>query len=117
MKRILLPLFTTLLLSCCAASADEPKRTVNFTNTPLEKILPVYHQLSGLELVVSSDVRKLHRVLTIRSDEGVTKSQMLKLIEKALLEQAGVVISRLDEQRASVTYNDALPIIDTGDGD
>ena len=117
MKRILLLLFTTLLLACCAVSADEPKRTLNFINTPLEKILPVYHQLSGLELVVSSDVNKLHRVLTIRSAEGVTKSQMLKLIEKALLEQAGVVISRLDEQRASVTYNDALPIIDTGDGD
>jgi len=110
-------LFTTLLLSICAVSADEPKRTMNLLNTPLEKVLPIYHELSGLELVVSSDVRKLHPVITIRSASALSKSEMLKLIEKALLEQAGVVITRLDEQRASVTYNDALPTAGVGDGD
>jgi hypothetical protein len=34
----------------------------------------------------------------------------MKLIEKALVDQAGVVITQLDGQRASVTYNDALAI-------
>jgi hypothetical protein len=117
MRRILLPLFTTLLLSLCAVSADEPKRTVNFLNTPLQKILLIYHEFSGLELVESSDVKKLHPVITIQSAEPVSKSEMIKLIENALLEQAGVVITHLDAKRVSVTYNDALPIIPAGDVD
>jgi type II secretory pathway component GspD/PulD (secretin) len=117
MRRILPLMFATLLLSFCAVSADEPKRTINFINAPVEKILPFYHELSGFELVVSSDVRKLHTAVTIRSAEPVSKSVMRQLIENALLEQAGVVISRLDAKRVSVTYNDALPIIPAGDGD
>jgi hypothetical protein len=106
-----------LFLSFCAFPADEPKRTLSFVNTPLQNILPVYHDLSGLELVESSDVKKLHTAVTIRTAGGVPKSVMVKLIEQALLQQAGVVISRLDEKRASVTYNDALPIINTEDVD
>jgi hypothetical protein len=117
MRRILLPLFTTLLLSLCAVSANEPKRTVSFINTPAQKILMIYHQLSGLELVESSDVKKLSAVITIRTAQAVSKGEMIKLIENALLMQAGVVITHLDEKRASVTYNDALPIIPPGDGE
>lgn len=117
MKRIPILLLATLLLSLCAVSADEPKRTVNFINTPIEKILPIYHELSGLELIESSEVKKLHTVITLRTAAPVSKSDMVKLMEKALVDQAGVVISRLDAQRASVTYNDALPIFAAGDGD
>jgi len=117
MRRILLPLFTTLLLTCCAISADEPKRPLSFINTPVQKMLPIYQQLSGLELIESSDVKKLHTLITIRTNDAVPKSVMIKLIENALMEQAGVVIMRLDGQRASVTYNDALPLIPAGDGD
>jgi hypothetical protein len=32
------------------------------------------------------------------------------LMEQALLKQAGIVITRLDEKRASVTYNDHLEL-------
>ena len=39
----------------------------------------------------------------------------MKLIEKAMLEQAGIVITHLDDKRASVTCNDALPIPKSGD--
>ena len=108
---------TTLLLSVCAVSAEEPKRTVNFINTPLEKILPIYHELSGLELIESSEVKTLHTAITLRTAVPVSRSDLVKLMEKALVDQAGVVISHLDPQRASVTYNDALPILAAGDGD
>jgi hypothetical protein len=117
MKQITILLFTLVLLSVCAVSADEPKRTMNFINTPMEKILPIYHELSGLELIESSEVKKRHTLITLRTAEPVSKSDMAKLMEKALIDQAGVVISRLDAQRASVTYNDALPIFAAGDGD
>jgi hypothetical protein len=117
MKQTLLLTLATLLVSLCAVSADEPARTLNFINTPVQKILPIYHELSGLELIEASDVTKLHSVITLRTTAPVSKAEMVKLMEKALVEQAGVVISRLDAQRASVTYNDALPILPAGDGD
>jgi len=117
MKQTLLLTLAALLVSLCAVSAGEPKRTVNFINTPLEKILPIYHELSGLELIESSEVKKLHTAITVRTAVPVSKSDLAKLMEKALVDQAGVVISRLDAQRASVTYNEALPIIPAGDGD
>ena len=117
MKQTLLLTLATLLVSLCAVSADEPKGTMNFINTPIEKILLIYHQLSGLELIESSEVKKLHTTITLRTAAPVSKGDMVKLMEKALVDQAGVVISRLDAQRASATYNDALPIIPAGDGD
>jgi hypothetical protein len=117
MKQTLILTLAALWLSLWAVSADEPARTLNFINTPVQKILPIYHQLSGLELIESSEVKKLHAVITLRTPTPVSKSDMVKLMEQALVTQAGVVISRLDAQRASVTYNDALPIIPSGDGD
>jgi hypothetical protein len=33
----------------------------------------------------------------------------VKLFEKAFIEQAGIVVTRLDEKRSSVACNDALP--------
>jgi hypothetical protein len=117
MKPTLLLTLAALWFSLGAASADEPTRTLNFINTPVQKILSIYHDLSGYELIESSEVVKLHAVITLRTAAPVSKSDMVKLMEKALVDQAGVVISRLDAQRASVTYNDALPIIPAGDGD
>ena len=42
--------------------------------------------------------------------QGAGKEEGARLIEQALLHRAGIVIARLDKKRASVTYNDALPI-------
>jgi hypothetical protein len=44
------------------------------------------------------------------SKNEIPKSELMKSIERDLIEQAGIVITRLDDKRASVTYNDALPI-------
>ncbi|HTQ51388.1 MAG TPA: hypothetical protein VMJ12_11805 [Candidatus Acidoferrales bacterium] len=117
MKRISLLVFATLCLAVCAASAGEPKAPLNFINTPVQKILQMYQHFSGLELIEASDVKKLNTPITLRTPGPVSNADLVKLMEKALLTQAGVVISRLDGQRASVTYNDALPIVAPGDGD
>jgi type II secretory pathway component GspD/PulD (secretin) len=117
MKRIHLLLFATLCLSLWTASAQEPKSPLSFINTPVQKILTMYQHFSGLELVQSSEVKKLSTTITLKTNGPVSKADLIKLMEQALLTQAGVVISHLDEHRASVTYNDALPIIPAGDGD
>jgi type II secretory pathway component GspD/PulD (secretin) len=110
MKRIPLTLLASAFLCACALAADEPKGTLNFKNAELQQVLPNYKALSGLDLVVDSRVKIVRWPVTLQSSEPLSKAEAMKLIEKALLEQAGVVITRLDGQRASVTYNDALAI-------
>jgi hypothetical protein len=92
-------------------AADEPKGTLDFKNAEVQQVLPVYKAMSGLDLVVDSRIRSVHSPITLQISAPLGKGEATKLIEKALLEQAGVVITRLDGQRASVTYNDALVVI------
>jgi hypothetical protein len=40
----------------------------------------------------------------------ITQGQQIGLVEAGLKEQAGIVITRLDDKRAAVTYDSALPI-------
>ena len=84
-------LITMLFLSTCAFAADFPADSFNYQNATVGQVLPIYKELSGLELVVDSRVKNVR-------------------IEKELLEQAGVIITHLDDKRASVTCNDALTI-------
>ena len=108
MKTSLLFAFALLVTSVCSNTIAAPG-LIHFTNTEVSKVLAFYGDLTGLRLVVDSRVGKIGRTVTIRGG-NLGKEEAAKLIEKALLEQAGTVITRLDEKRASVTYNDALPI-------
>jgi hypothetical protein len=55
-------------------------------------------------------VARISHRITIESKVMMTRDAGTRLIERALLEQAGVVITLLEGNRASVTYNDALKI-------
>ena len=83
---------------------------VHYENADVSSILPQYEAMIGLKLVVDSRVTRTGRLITLVANVGGTAEEAAKLIEKALLDQAGIVITRLDDKRASVTYNDALPI-------
>jgi hypothetical protein len=109
-KQILSILGVTTIAACVAFAADQPMGNVIFQNTPLDKILPVYQEMSGCQLIESSDVKKHYRQITVRATAPASKADTLRLIEKALLEQAGIVITHLDDKRVSVTFNDRLPI-------
>jgi hypothetical protein len=101
MKRLLLPLITTLSFAMLAFAADAPKGTLHFSGAEVQQVLPIYKALSGLELLVDSRVNTVYSTINLRSSEVLTNEEALKRIEKALLEQARVVITRLD----------ALPIV------
>ncbi len=75
----------------------------------LLQVLAIYREMSGRELVVSSDVRKVRAGITVSNTVEIGRSEALKLIERALWDQAGIVLTRLDDHTTSVTYNDALP--------
>jgi hypothetical protein len=89
-----------------------PSGRIDFTDAEVPQVLQVYRALVGGELVTDSRVRTVHCHLTLQA-KADAPAQGAKLLEKALLEQAGVVITRIDDKRVSVTYNDALPITQT----
>jgi hypothetical protein len=75
-------------------------------------ILRLYGGWSGCDLIISSDVKKLSVPIWYVSESGKKYSMpdAAKLIQKVLLEQAGIVITPLGGNKVSVTYNDQLPI-------
>jgi len=75
-------------------------------------VLVIYQAISQLDLIIDSRAKEVHPriIYHVKFEKAFTKSEALKLMEKTLLEEAGIVITHLDDQRASVTYNDALPI-------
>jgi type II secretory pathway component GspD/PulD (secretin) len=111
MKTILLLIFGLLFSSLPSISAEElvPRGTINFTNVDVLQVLQLYKDVTGLNLVSDSRVRTVRHQITLQA-KAIAKEEMAKLLEKALLEQAAIVITPLDGKRASVTYNDALPI-------
>lgn len=87
-----------------------PAGLVNVNSADACQMLQLYTLLSGKELVTSSHVNSVAAKITLQPEVALKKSEVLKLFEKALLDQAGIVITKLDEKRVSVTYNDALPV-------
>ena len=89
-----------------------PSGRIDFTSAEVPQVLQIYRALAGVELVTDSRVGTVHCHLTLQA-KADAPAQGAKLLEKALLEQAGVVITYIDDRRVSVTYNDALPITQT----
>jgi hypothetical protein len=98
-------------LACHPSFAQDTNKTtttINFVNVSRDEVLDVYKAATKQELIVASNVRLSNHNITLHffgSSEAVPP-----LIEQALLKQAGIVITRLDDKRASVTYNDHLEL-------
>ena len=108
MKTSFLLAFALLVTNFCSTTGAAPG-SIHFTGADISQALELYRDLTGVKLVVDSRVTKTGRMVAITAGAS-GKEEAAKLIEKALLEQTGTVITRLDQERASVTYNDALPI-------
>ncbi len=87
-----------------------PLGTFMFVYTDPRQVVEMYALSSGATLIKSSHLDKATGRVSIQPKTALKKSEALKLMEKALLEQAGVVITKLDGNRVSVTYNEALPL-------
>jgi hypothetical protein len=117
MKKLSATCFAILLCAMSVAVAADPKSdetiprgTFNLNGTSVNQSLTLYALFAGKKLVTSSHALNLKTTITLQPDVDLKLSQAIALLEKAFREQAGVVVTRLDDQRISVTYNDALPI-------
>ncbi|MGH7954299.1 MAG: hypothetical protein ACREFE_20580 [Limisphaerales bacterium] len=99
----------SILAGLPASGQDTNKITasINFVNVPVDKILDVYKASAKCELIIASNVRLANHSITLHAG-GVSPDVVRQMIEQALLKQAGIVITRLDTKRVSVTYNDQL---------
>jgi hypothetical protein len=99
------------VLACQPVFAEDTNKStanINFVNVPPDMVLNYYQAATKLELVIASDVRQATHGITLRFSGSPEAAQ--PLMEQALLKQAGIVVTRLDEKRASVTYNDHLEL-------
>lgn len=83
--------------------------SVDFTNIDAQTIIALYAKLSGLELITDSHAKAIRAPISVQAYE-LTQSQQISLVVRGLREQAGIVITRLDEKRAAVTYDSASTI-------
>ena len=93
--------------------ADDTKPVsgiIDLQQLPVSEVLPLYEKMSGLEFVIDSRVKTVSSPITLRIVGLRTKEEVMKLMREALVKQAGIVITQLDDKRESVTFNDALPI-------
>ena len=82
---------------------------INWVNLPVSKVLDTYKHLVKTELVVATNVRDAHNI-ALRTEKPMTSDALAHMIEQALQNQAGVVVTHLDNKRTSVTYNDKLEL-------
>lgn len=98
-----------------ANESEEELDIIRFQNVPVPTVLTTYKNLSGQELVIDSRAKASKSQITLRipADPNVpplTQEETLERIRKALIQQAGIVVTPLDSKRTSVTFNDALAI-------
>jgi hypothetical protein len=84
--------------------------TLNFPGTKVSQLLEVYRDLAGgafagADLKVDADV-PLHVEITLES-RSASADEALRILEKALRDQAGVVITRTGTNQFSVRYDRA----------
>jgi hypothetical protein len=131
MKKFIALLILTLFYAGIAQAADDSSLTrrdlalldstmvvgteechhlsLDFTNIDAQTIIAGYAKFSGVELITDSHAKVIRTPISVQAYE-LTQSQQISLVERALKEQAGIVITRLDDKRAAVTYDRALPI-------
>lgn len=75
---------------------------------PVSCVLDQYKKFDGRELIIATNIDRLSAEISCGETGELTNSDILRIMERALREQAGVVITPLDDKRLSVTYNEAL---------
>jgi RNA polymerase sigma factor (sigma-70 family) len=83
--------------------------TLVWPGIDIQTALETYKSISGLELEIAPNA-KVFTQIKLDTPEAVSKDEAMKLMEKALKEQAGLVIKRLNDKQASVTYDPSVRI-------
>jgi hypothetical protein len=86
----------------------EQSGTLDFINAEVPQVLAVYRELTGTEVDIPQNARVLRARITLQPRTRLSRLETVKLIETALREQAGVVLTHLDGKRVTVSYDDPV---------
>jgi hypothetical protein len=106
-------LLTLLAVVLAGITQAQPAGVLKFDSLPVRDMLEFYGQLTGKKLVIAPNVDKALLKITLRSDGPTSRDETARTIERALAEQAGVIVTPLDNNQVSVTYDEALARIAT----
>ena len=88
-------------------SADIAGCSFNFIGVDSQQVLEIYGEMAGLQLKTDSHP---FSSITLATSKPVTKGEAIKLLEKTLKEQAGLVVKHLNDKQASVNYDPSVRI-------
>jgi len=95
---------TTVILALFVAGLAQAQTSFHTEACPVSKVLAIYSELSGKELVVESGAT--NQLKTIKMDitatNALTKAEAADVIKLELRKQAGLVFTPLDDKRVSV---------------
>jgi hypothetical protein len=85
------------------SSAGVGDVTLRLQQSSISQALTLYSSLSGVQLDVASGATNQSKTITLDINPPLPKKDAAKKIAAALREQAGVVITAVDDKHASVT--------------
>ncbi|MDB6031334.1 MAG: hypothetical protein JWM16_1672 [Verrucomicrobiales bacterium] len=94
------------------AQGELPAGSFRFIDSEVERVLPIYAEIAGLELELSpaAAARVAGAKFTLESDRSMTRAEAAALFEQALREQDGLDVRRSAPGRATVLFDQALVI-------
>ncbi|HWQ92389.1 MAG TPA: hypothetical protein VN673_12005 [Clostridia bacterium] len=87
-----------------------PAGIFDFQGVSIPQVLVIYKELTGANLCVDSRARNTSAQIVCKNKKPASKAEVIKMIETALLEQAAIIVTKLESNKVSVTFNDSLPV-------
>jgi PBP1b-binding outer membrane lipoprotein LpoB len=79
-----------------------PAGAIKFINTDLPTVLAIYQEMSRSSLDIEEQIKQIHPLIRFENTEAMTRSQALGLLEKALHDQAGIIVTHVDTNHISL---------------
>jgi hypothetical protein len=86
-----------------ATNPPAMNQAINIRNVGISDVLKIYHDVTRLQLSISSAVLQDKRTITLVGTAH-SPAEIQALIEQALLKQTGISITKTDGKHASVEY-------------
>jgi hypothetical protein len=86
-----------------STDSDPATRELKITDGDLQVVLKAYAGLVDRELEETPEVEKMHTPINVNPDHLVSMNEMIKLVEKAIKEQSGVVLKPVGSKKLLAT--------------
>lgn len=81
---------------------------MDFTGAPATMVLNMYREFMGAELDIQLPREALWSQIRLQSKPGMARAETARLIETALREQAGIVVTRIDDKHLKATFDNTV---------